>query len=119
MSMRFWLSALLWLPAGMVAITLARLGLGNGFAIPPAELPMMAASLVMVSPCGLPLALGCRWLWRLGRRRSTRVSGAVLGLFTVYTTIIAGLLGPVAIVVCAVCLSLPVWAMAWFLSRRG
>ena len=27
---------------------------------------MMAGSLVLVAPCGLLLALGCRRLWRLG-----------------------------------------------------
>ena len=29
--------------------------------------PMMAGSLVLVAPCGLPLALGCRRLWRRKR----------------------------------------------------
>ena len=31
---------------------------------------LMAASLVVVTPCGLPLALGCRRLWRLDYRRA-------------------------------------------------
>ena len=119
MNMRFWLLALVWLPAGVVAVTLARFGTTAGFAMHPADLPMAAASLALVAPCGLPLALGCRKLWRLGRRRTAWLAGALLGLVTTGSTIIAGLLGPVAIAVCAVVLSLPVW-LAWlWLARRG
>ena len=118
MNLRFWLLALLWLPAGVVAITLARFGLADGLAVHTAELPMAAVSLAVVAPCGLPLALGCRRLWRLGRRRTAWAAGALLGSVTAGLTIIAGLLGPIAIAICAMLLSLPAWAMAWTFARR-
>lgn len=113
----FWPLALLWLPAGFVASALLRFG-------PPAEPGlwlatslMSAGSLAVVAPCGLPLALACRALWRLGYRRSAWAAGAGLGALTVAAGIFAGLLGPVAIAVAASALSLPVWA-AWWLARR-
>ena len=71
--MRFWLLALVWLPAGVVAVTLVRFGTTAGFAMHPADLPMAAASLALVAPCGLPLALGCRKLWRLVGGRPARL----------------------------------------------
>ena len=75
----FWALALLWLPAGVVAQGLVRLvpetGPQGGAGLTPAMLPVLAGSLVLVAPCGLPLALGCRRVWRLGYRR-----GAWLGL---------------------------------------
>ena len=70
---------------------------------------MAVSSLVVVAPCGLPLALGCRRLWRLGYRRGAWWAGIVLGAITVAASVLAGLLGPVAIAICAVMFSLPVW----------
>lgn len=77
-----------------------------------------AGSLVLVAPCGLPLALACRRLWRLGYPRAAWGWGIGLGAVTVLATLVAGLLGPVAIVVYAVVLSLPVWIAALVLARR-
>ena len=75
----FWALALLWLPAGVVAQALVRFlpetGPQAGAGLSAAMLPLLAGSLVLVAPCGLPLALGCRRVWRLGYRR-----GAWLGL---------------------------------------
>lgn len=82
-------------------------------------LPMMAVSLGPVAPCGLPLALGCRRLWRLGYRRTAWTTGVALGVLTVAASLVAGLLGPIAIAVYAVVLSGPVWAGAWWLARRA
>ena len=79
---------------------------------------MWAGSLVPVAPCGLPLALGCR-RWRLGHRRAAWTAGIGLGAVTVAASLVAGLLGPVAIAVYAAVLSLPVWAAWWWLKRRG
>ena len=66
----FWALALLWLPAGVVAQALVRFGSETGpqagAGLSAAMLPMLAGSLVLVAPCGLPLALGCRRVWRLG-----------------------------------------------------
>ncbi len=115
----FWLLALLWLPAGVVATAAVRFA--------PEVEPRMwlwmalmwAGSLVPVAPCGLPLALGCRRLWRLGYRRAAWTAGTGLGAVTVAASLVAGLLGPVAIAVYAAVLSLPVWAAWWWLKRRG
>ncbi len=68
----FWPLALLWLPAGVYAQAAVRFGPGTGVPGDPhllSSLLMGAGSLVLVAPSGLPLALGCRRLWRLGYRR--------------------------------------------------
>ena len=96
----FWLLALLWLPVGVAAQ--AALG-----------------PLAVTVPCGLPLALGCRRLRRLGYRRGAWVAGIALGALTVWASVLAGLLGPVAIAVSAGVLSLPVWAAWRWLANRG
>ena len=120
---RFWALALLWLPTGVVAQAIVRFGADSG---PPAEpgmwlatAPMMAGSLVPVAPCGLPLALGCRRLWRLGYRRGAWTAGIGLGAVTVVASVVAGLLGPIAIALYAVVLSVPVWVAWYWLLRRG
>lgn len=80
---------------------------------------MQGLSLAPLVACGLPLALGCRRLWRLGYRRGAWTAGVALGVVTAAATLPAGLLGPVVITVCAVVLSLPVWIAWWWLARRG
>ena len=80
---------------------------------------MSAGSLVFVAPCGLPLALGCRRVWRLGYRRAAWAAGIGLGAVTVAAFLVAGLLGPIAIAVYAAVLSLPVWLAWWCLARWG
>ena len=82
-------------------------------------LPMLSASLVLVAPCGLPLALGCRRVWRLGYRRGAGWAWIGLGAVTVAASVVAGLLGPVAIAVYAVVVSLPVWGAWWWLANRS
>ena len=119
----FWPLALLWLPAGLAATMAVRFGSEHGLpeagGMVPAMLLMTAGSLVLVAPCGLPLALGCRRLWRLGYRRGAWWAGIALGAVTVAASLVAGLLGPVAIALYAAGLSLPVW-IAWrWLARRG
>ena len=117
----FWALALLWLPAGVVVQALVRFapGLVDAPGAGLSGLSMGAGSLVFVAPCGLPLALGCRRIWRLGYRRGTGWAWIGLGAMTVAATVVAGLLGPVAIAVYAVVLSLPVWATWWWLAHRG
>ena len=119
----FWLLALLWLPAGVAAQAAVRFlpkaggapepGMWAGSAI------MAMSSLAVLAPCGLPLALGCRRLWRLRYRRAAWLAGIGLGAVTVAASLVAGLLGPVAIAMYAIVLSLPVWAAWWWLARRG
>ena len=120
---RFWVLALLWLPAGTVVQAIVRFGADTGPVAEPglwlATAPMMAVSLLPVSPCGLPLALGCRRLWWLGYRCGAWMAGIGLGAATVAGSVVAGLLGPIAIALCAVLLSVPVWiAWYWLVQRR-
>ena len=112
----FWALALLWLPVGVVASAVVRFGAESAMWM---SMLMAAGSLVPVAPCGLPLALGCRRLWRLGYRRAAWTAGVGLGAVTVAASLVAGLLGPIAIAVYAVTLSLPVWASSWWLKRRS
>ena len=119
----FWALALLWLPAGVVAQALVRFlpetGIQADAGLLAAMLPMLAASLVLVAPCGLPLALGCRRVWRLGYRRGAGWAWIGLGAVTVAASVVAGLLGPIAIAIYAIALSLPVWGAWWWLAHRG
>ena len=115
----FWPLALLWLPAGVVAQAALRFGVSPGAFADARELLAALGSLAIAVPCGLPLALGCRRLRRLGYRRGAWVAGVVLGVFTVQATVVAGLLGPVAIAVGAAVLSLPAWAAWRWLAYRG
>ena len=116
--LRFWLPALLWLPAGVVALALFRFGVllsGPGSGIATA-----LASLLPVAPCGLPLALAGRGVWRLGHRRLAWLLVIPPGLLTIPLATAAGLLGPLAILIVAVLASLPVWvAVLWLRWRRG
>ena len=115
----FWLLALLWLPVGVAAQAAVRLGPSAvGFADSGEALAALGPLAVTV-PCGLPLALGCRRLRRLGYRRGAWVAGIALGALTVWASVLAGLLGPVAIAVSAGVLSLPVWVAWRWLAYRG
>ena len=111
----FWAAALLWLPAGVVASAAIRFG---PTAVSPGDLltamAMASSSLVVASVCGLPLALACRRLGRLGHPRLAWVGGAALGIATVAASLLAGLFGPLGIAVAALVLSAPVWiAVVW------
>ncbi len=123
MRLGFWLLALLWLPAGVIAAAAARFVGETGSAVEPGlwptAFPMAAGALVPVAFCGLPLALGCRRLRRLGYHRAAWTAGAALGALTAAASLFAGLLGPLAIAVCTVLFSLPVWIAAGWLGRRG
>ena len=79
----FWPLALLWLPAGIVAQAALRFGATAGAFADAGEAMAALGSLAVAVPCGLPLALGCRRLWRLGYRRVTWLAGIVLGVVTV------------------------------------
>ena len=110
--------ALLWLPGGVMALAAVRFAPAAEFGAWLAQALMSAPSLVPVAPRGLPLALGCRRLWRLGHRRSAWAAGIVLGTLTVPAATLAGLLGPLDIAAYATVLALPVWAVALWLAWR-
>lgn len=95
--------ALGWLPAGILLSALLRQQ------IPPL---MAWLSLWPAALAGLPLAGA---IWRLQRLGHTPVACwlmVLLGTATVAATLVAGLLGSVAIVVAAGVVSLPAWLMA-------
>ena len=115
----FWPLALLWLPTGVVAQAAVRLGPSTVAFADSGEALAALGSLAVAVPCGLPLALGCRRLRRLGYRRAGWAVGIVLGVLTVWATVVAGLLGPVAITVSAAVLSLPAWIAWLWLARHG
>ena len=112
----FLIGSLLWLPAGVLLTTFVRFG--EQFANPMMWLGLLAnlGSLVIVAPCGLPLALACRRLWRSGYREAAWATMVGLGIVTVAATLLAGLLGPIAIAVYAIILSLPVWLAVGIVS---
>ena len=117
----FWIGSLLWLPAGVMLSAIVRFG--DQLANPMGWMMMLAGvgSLILVAPCGLPLAFACRRLWRHGYRQAAWATMIGLGIVTVAATLLAGLLGPIAIAVYAIVLSLPVWlavAMIGYLNRR-
>lgn len=116
---KFWLLALAWLPAGIVAVSLAR---GVAPPISPETLfmlPVALLSLAVTAPCGLPLALAFRGIWRTGSTRAAWTSFAILAPITSFGALLAGLLGPVAIAICAVVLSAPAWIVYAVVRRRG
>ena len=116
----FWPLALLWLPTCFAVQAIVRFGPEGALWTDTAMwLQMAARSLAVAAPVGLPLALGCRCLWRLGYRQTAWATGAVLGAATVAAGLYAGLLGPIAIAVCAAILSAPVWIACFWLSRRA
>ncbi len=112
----FWLLALLWLPAAVAATAAVRFA---GGPLAGADFGPALLSLAPVAFCGLPLALACRRLWRLGYRRGAWAAGAGLGAATAAAALPAGLLGPLAIAVAAALLSLPAWIAALLPGRRG
>ena len=103
----------LWLPAGIVVA--AAVLRGN---MPLLVDPQAWLSLLVVAPCGLPLAGACRRLLRIGYRVTAWAVFAVLAPFTAVASLFAGLLGPVAILAYALVLSAPAWIIYAFL-RRG
>ena len=116
----FYILALLWLPAGLVASAAIRfdwpaLAAGEWLTMTV----MASSSLLVTAACGLPLALACRRLGRVGYPRAAWAAGAILAAATVAATLPAGLLGPPGIIVAALLLSLPAWIAALWLGRRA
>ena len=95
-------AALLWLPAGIVVLTLVR---GFGLAAEADSWLLLAVT----GPCGLPLALAWLALLRAGWRRTAWAVFAVLGPLSVLGALAGGLLGPLGIAGYTLVLSLPAW----------
>ncbi len=108
---RFWLVALLWLPIGIAATAVVR-----GFGLPLE--PQAWLSLVVVAPCGLPLAFAWSAIHGLGYPGTAGAVCGILALTTVVLSLVAGLLGPIGIVVYAIVISLPAWILYVVLQLR-
>ena len=108
---RFWLAALLWVPMGIAATAVIR-----GFGLPLE--PQAWLSLLVIAPCGLPLAFAWSALRRLGYPGAARAVCGVLAVATIVLSLFAGLLGPVAIAAYAIVASLPAWIMYAILHLR-
>ena len=118
----FWALGLLWLPAGILATAAVRFSPEPGSSTEPVTwvtaAVMSVPSMLFVAPCGLPLALACRRLCRLGYARAAWGAGIGVGAISVAASLVAGLLGPIGILAYALALSAPVWMAAWWLARR-
>lgn len=108
----FILFSLLWLPFGMLLVTIVR-------GIPLFIEPQAWLGLIFLAPFGLPLALGCRALWRGGHVTSARVVFIILAPATVWAVLIGGLLGPLGIAIYAIVFSFPAWAVYGFFRYRA
>ena len=106
--LRLWIPALLWLPAGIVAVEVLRAGSEEWVTAPSSFV-----ELLLIAPFGLPLALACRRLGRLGYPGPALVVWVALGAASV-----ADLLVPLPAGVRAILISLPVWVAVWRLTPR-
>lgn len=107
----FWLLAITWLPSGIIIQAFIRFG--PNYELDPAALH----SLIPVSFCGLPLAIASRWLWRLDCHYLGVLAWSVLGFLTIITSVLAGLLGLIAIAVVSIILSIPVFGFGLTFSH--
>lgn len=107
----FWLAALLWVPIGIAATAVVR---GFGLPLEPQAWP----SLLVIAPCGLPLAFAWSALCGLGYPGTAGTVCGILAVATVVLSLFAGLLGPIAIAAYAIVVSLPAWILYAILRLR-
>ncbi|MCY3845463.1 MAG: hypothetical protein OXH69_18215 [Acidobacteria bacterium] len=107
----------LWLPLAVAAQAVVRFG--PGAVLEPTPLMAMAVGTLFVFtwPAGIPLTAAVR---RLHARspRAAYACAAVLGPLTTAAATIGGLLGPIAVWLYALVLSVPAWLVLWLLARR-
>ena len=105
----FWLMSLAWLPAGIVLVSVL-LALSRPTSPEMAFMsPAALLSLAPTVPCGLPLALAFRQIWRTGSTRAAWISFAILAPLSSFAALAGGLLGPVGIAIYTAVLSAPAW----------
>jgi len=116
----------LWLPAGVVLLTVIRFGFGaaspEGLVPMLFSLPAMVIGLAFAWPGGIPLTLALQRL-HAHSRPATIACAAVLCPLTVGAATVGGLFGPIGIWIYAGIVSLPAWLVLWVwktvLRRNG
>ena len=115
----------LWLPLGVLVLSVIRFGLDPGFAPGIVQtlvsVPAMIIGLAFTWPGGIPLTRALERLYPLSRP-ATYVCAAVLCPLTVGAATVGGLFGPPGIWIYAGIVSLPAWlvlALLKWRARRG
>ena len=112
----------LWLPIGVVILSVLRFGRIPGLSLDVVpmlfSLPAMVFGLALAWPGGIPLTRALERLYTLSRP-ATYACAAVLAPLTVGAATIGGLLGPIGIWIYAGIVSLPAWLVLWLLQRRA
>lgn len=116
----------LWLPIGVVLLTVIRFGFGaaspEGLVPMLFSLPAMVIGLAFAWPGGIPLTLALQRL-HAHSRPATIACAAVLCPLTVGAATVGGLFGPIGIWIYAGIVSLPAWLVLWVwktgLRRNG
>ena len=112
----------LWLPIGVVVLSVIRFGFdpsfSTGFVPMLFSLPAMVFGLVFAWPGGIPLTRALERLHPVSRP-ATYACAAVLCPLSVAATTIGGLFGPPGIWIYAGIVSLPAWLVLWLLRWRA
>ena len=119
--MRRTLKLSLWLPIGVVVLSVIRFGfdpsVSTGFVPMLFSLPAMVFGLVVAWPGGIPLTRALERLHPVSRP-ATYACAAVLCPLSVGAATIGGLFGPLGIWIYAGIVSLPAWLVLWLLRWR-
>ena len=112
----------LWLPIGVVVLSVIRFGFdpsfSTGFVPMLFSLPAMVFGLVFAWPGGIPLTRALERLHPVSRP-ATYACAAVLCPLSVGAATIGGLFGPPGIWIYAGIVSLPAWLVLWLLRWRA
>ncbi len=125
MTASFWALALMWVPAIEVGDRLVSFVPRMDAVVPPVgpaqTLIWLLLAIPILAPMGLPSALLCRWLWRLGYRRMAWSAGIVL--FAATAAIISSdgelirslqwIIGALAFAPSILAMTLPVWIVVY------
>ncbi|MCY4287522.1 MAG: hypothetical protein OXC63_02900 [Aestuariivita sp.] len=111
--------ALLWLPLSLVAVGVYTHG--SRVILPSVEYETnwndLFVMLLPVAPAGLFLALPVYLMFAVKRPQIASLTALVIGLLTVFVTMVMGLLGPIAMILAAAILSTPAWYFAHVMRK--
>ncbi|MCY4218271.1 MAG: hypothetical protein OXE56_03230 [Gammaproteobacteria bacterium] len=112
----FLVTAFTWLPAGITLISFIRFGLSVFQNTGGADEIML---MFYCSLSGFFLAFACKKLWFQERKTSTVMCAVLLGPITIFGVLIAGLLGPIMMLLYAAIISIPAWLAVFIFYKRG